>query len=233
LSTDNFSVRWTRTVNFQAGNFRFVTTTDDGVRHWVYGHLLIDQWKEQAATSHANSICLAGDVQITMEYYEQDGLASAGLKWNRVVNEPPVPHSGTVVVDNLDSGFANGGAATAWRTAAEGYSGHLMWTWNNDEIRRNYNWARWYPDLDARRYEVFVYIPDRHSTTANARYWVSHQGGYTLRAVDQSANGGNWVSLGTYWFRGNSRDYVSLSDITYETYVSRLIAFDAVKWEPR
>jgi len=26
---------------------------------------------------------------------------------------------------------------------------------------------------------------------------------------------------------------VSLADITHEPYVSRLIAFDAVKWEPR
>jgi hypothetical protein len=41
------------------------------------------------------------------------------------------------------------------------------------------------------------------------------------------------VSLGTYWFRGTDDDYVSLADVTFEPYVSRLIAFDAVKWEPR
>ena len=28
-------------------------------------------------------------------------------------------------------------------------------------------------------------------------------------------------------------EYVSLADITYEPYLSRYIAFDAVKWEPR
>jgi hypothetical protein len=62
---------------------------------------------------------------------------------------------------------------------------------------------------------------------------VSHRDGYTLRLVDQSANGDCWVSLGTYWFRGNRDDYVSLADLTYEPYRSRLIGFDAVKWEPR
>src|SRR5687768_1069951 len=32
LTPDNFSVRWTRTMTFQAATYRFVTTTDDGVR---------------------------------------------------------------------------------------------------------------------------------------------------------------------------------------------------------
>jgi hypothetical protein len=100
-------------------------------------------------------------------------------------------------------------------------------------VRANYNWARWYPGLAAGRYEVLVYIPDRYTTTAHARYWVSHAGGLTLKVVDQSANGDRWVSLGTFQFRGTGDDYVSLADVTYEPYLSRLIAFDAVKWVPR
>jgi hypothetical protein len=67
----------------------------------------------------------------------------------------------------------------------------------------------------------------------SARYWVSHRDGSTLRRVAQSANGKRWVSLGTYWFRGTHDDYVSLADVTYEPRLSRLIAFDAAKWEPR
>jgi hypothetical protein len=79
---------------------------------------------------------------------------------------------------------------------------------------------------------VLVFIPERYTTTASARYWVSHANGYTPRTVDQSANGDRWVSLGTYWFDGTSDEYVSLSDVTGETRVTRLIAFDAVKWVP-
>ncbi len=238
LPADFFSVRWTRTIPFETGTYRFTTTTDDGVRLWVNDHLLIDRWQAQAVTSYSNNIYLSGNASIKMEYYEQAGVASAKLSWMRVDNIPPTPpspppSSGTVIVDNGDAGFVAGGSSRAWRTAVEGYNGGILWTWNNDKLRANYNWGRWYPNLVNRRYEVFVYIPERYSTTGNARYWVSHQGGYTLREVDQSLYSGRWVSLGTYWFRGNGDDYVSLADITYETYVSRLIAFDAVKWEPR
>ena len=109
----------------------------------------------------------------------------------------------------------------------------MLWTYNNDRVRSYYNWARWYPSLSAGRYEVFVHIPYRYTTTAGARYWVRHSGGYTLRVVNQSSYDNAWVSLGTYWFSGTSADYVSLADVTYEPYKSRLIAFDAVKWEPR
>jgi hypothetical protein len=55
----------------------------------------------------------------------------------------------------------------------------------------------------------------------------------TLKIVNQSAYSDQWVSLGTYRFQGNSNDYVSLADVTFEPYLSRLIAFDAVKWVPR
>jgi hypothetical protein len=103
----------------------------------------------------------------------------------------------------------------------------------HDTVRANYNWARWYPDLTPGFYEVFVYIPFRYTTTAQARYWIAHEGGLSLQIVDQSANGDKWVSLGTYRFRGDGSGYVSLADVTFEPYLSRLIAFDAVKWDPR
>ncbi|MDW8071408.1 MAG: PA14 domain-containing protein, partial [Anaerolineae bacterium] len=34
---DQFSVRWTRTMNFTAGTYNFCATVDDGVRFWVDG----------------------------------------------------------------------------------------------------------------------------------------------------------------------------------------------------
>jgi hypothetical protein len=236
LPADNFSVRWSRDLYFDAGTYRFTITADDGVRLWIDGQLLVDQWRDQSATAYSRSIYLDGTVPAKMEYYEGGGMASAQLTWTRVDGDTPPPAapapSGTVIVDDNDSSFVQGGSATAWHTAFEGQYGQLTWTRNNDRVRANYNWGRWYPSLAARQYEVFVYIPERYSTTENARYWISHQGGYTLRTVDQAANSGRWVSLGSYWFRGSSRDYVSLSDVTFEPYVSHLIAYDAVKWEP-
>jgi hypothetical protein len=166
------------------------------------------------------------------EYYENGGSAVAQLRWGRIgAGEPPPGDA--VVVDDRDAGFVRGGAPRSWRFEPEGYNGSLTWTRNNDRARFNYNWGRWYPRLQPGRYEVFVYIPERFTTTSRARYWVSHRGGLTLRIVDQSASGGQWVPLGVYTFQGANSDYVSLADVTYEPYVSRLIAWDAVRWEPR
>ena len=235
LGADHFSVRWTRNVGLSAGTYRFTMRVDDGGRLWVNNQLLIDAWRQQAPTTYTGDIYLSGGtIPIKMEYYEYDGGALAQLSWAPASGPIPVPPSpGAVVVDDTSAGFVKGGAPAGWRTVYEGHGGRMLWTRNNDYVRAYYNWARWYPSLASGRYEVYVYIPERYTTTSRARYWVSHSGGYTLRHVNQSVNGGRWVSLGTYWFRGSRSDYVSLSDVTYEPRVTRLIGFDAVKWEPR
>ncbi|MDX1613198.1 MAG: PA14 domain-containing protein [Candidatus Promineifilaceae bacterium] len=240
VNNDGFSVRWTRSLHFEPGDYLFQTTADDGVRLWVNGHLLVDAWQVQAARAFSGNLYLpGGTAELKMEYFEQSGRAVARLSWQKAGASAPAPPapgpapSGSVVVDDTSAGFVIGGSPSSWRYQAEGYNGRLLWTKNNDWVRPRYNWARWYPNLGVGRYEVFVYVPDRFTTTAAARYWVSHRDGLTLRIVNQSAYGGQWVSLGTYRFQGNSSDYVSLSDVTYEPYISRLIAFDAVRWDPR
>lgn len=241
VPADVFSVRWTRNLDLPAGRYRFSVTVDDGVRLFVNGHLLIDAWRDQPATGYYGDIYLpGGPVTVQMEYYENFGLAVARLNWQRLDAPPgptptptPIPAPGEIVVDDLSPGFVRGGNASGWRTAAEGFAGHLYWTWNNDRVRPGYNWGRWYPDLAPGRYEVFVYIPSRYTTSSRARYWISHARGFSLRIVDQSRYNDQWVSLGTYWFRGTGMDYVSLADVTYEPYASRILAWDAVKWVPR
>ena len=242
ITPDAFSVRWSRNLTLAAGMYRFRMTVDDGARLFVNGHTLIDAWKMQSATEHTGDIYLpGGSISVQMEYYEESGNAVARLAWEKAGSSPtpaptpipstPVPPTpGGVTVDNRDAGFVRGGTSTGWASANEGYNGHLYWTQNNDWARPGYNWGRWYPSLSAGRYEVFVYIPARYSTTSSARYWISHAGGFTQRVVNQSTNGDRWVSLGTYSFRGDKQDYVSLADVTGETYLSRLIAWDAMRW---
>ncbi len=235
VNADRFSVRWTRTLDFTPAMYRFTLTVDDGARLWVNGHLLVDAWIDQAARTYSADLYLpAGPATIELQYYENGGLAVAQLSWTGGGTTPPTPPpSGTVIVDDRDSGFVKGGPASKWRYENEGYNNNLTWTTNNYNANSAYNWGRWFPQLSARSYEVFVYIPHRFTTTAKARYWINHADGYTLRIVDQSAYSNQWVSLGTYRFRGTGDDYVSLADVTFEPTRSRLIAFDAVKFEPR
>ncbi|MBK8899788.1 MAG: SH3 domain-containing protein [Anaerolineaceae bacterium] len=85
INRDSFSVRWTRTLELSAGLYRFITVTDDGVRLYVNGRLLIDQWHTQANQSHtAEFNHPGGSVTLKMEYYDDIGLAQAQLNWEKV-----------------------------------------------------------------------------------------------------------------------------------------------------
>jgi len=94
LPVDHFSVRWTNVPNFNSGRYRFHTNTDDGVRLWVDGSLLIDQWHNQGATEYTAEINLStGQHQVRMEYYENIGWAGAQLWWEAVSTPTPSPTS--------------------------------------------------------------------------------------------------------------------------------------------
>jgi hypothetical protein len=85
VTADNFSVRWTGQVQAPlAGDYTFTTIADDGVRLWVNGQLLIDNWVDQSATARSSAVVtlVAGArYDIKMEYYEHGGDASAKLLW--------------------------------------------------------------------------------------------------------------------------------------------------------
>ncbi len=89
LPADFFSARWTRNVNFSAGTYRFYTRVDDGVRLWVDGALLINQWREQSPVTYAADIYLGdGGHDLRMEWNELAGGATAILSWERVDTFP-------------------------------------------------------------------------------------------------------------------------------------------------
>ncbi len=82
---DNFSVVWTRSGYWNAGNYRFLVSVDDGVRLYVDNTLVIDAWREQPATSYFGDIYLpAGNHTVRVEYYEGGGEASVGVTWSRL-----------------------------------------------------------------------------------------------------------------------------------------------------
>jgi len=85
MGANTFSVRWTGWVMPEfTENYTFYTNTDDGVRLWINGILIVDQWVNQPATEWSGSIGLtAGEkYPITMEYYENTNDAVAQLSWS-------------------------------------------------------------------------------------------------------------------------------------------------------
>ncbi|HZE15236.1 MAG TPA: PA14 domain-containing protein, partial [Mycobacterium sp.] len=85
LTADNFSVRWTNFVSFEAGTYRFSMRTDDGGRLYVDNVLVLDRWVAQSATTVTVDRTLgAGYHNIRMEYFEATGDAVAKLSWQKV-----------------------------------------------------------------------------------------------------------------------------------------------------
>lgn len=81
---DQFSVRWTGKVKPRySGTYTFTTISDDGIRVWVNGQLIIDSWFKQSWTERKGSISLAADqlYDLKVEYYEGTGDAMARLMW--------------------------------------------------------------------------------------------------------------------------------------------------------
>ena len=86
VPADNFSARWTRARTFNAGTYRFYTRTDDGVRLWIDGVLVIDKWQNQAPTQYyVDRYMTAGAHIIKMEYFDSGGGASAHF-WPEQLN---------------------------------------------------------------------------------------------------------------------------------------------------
>lgn len=85
LPADNFSARWTKTENFAAGDYNFIVTADDGVRLYIDNQLVLDKWKDQAATTYSSVKSLSsGNHIIKMEYYENGGYAVAKLNYQKM-----------------------------------------------------------------------------------------------------------------------------------------------------
>jgi len=85
LPADMFSVRWSRTLHFDAGLYRFTVTADDGVRFWVDGQLQVDDWHDGSLRSHTVELRLTeGGHTLYIEYFEDLGDAAMQLSWKRI-----------------------------------------------------------------------------------------------------------------------------------------------------
>ncbi len=88
LPSDGFSARWTRTLNFEPGQYRFTLRSDDGVRMWVDGQLVIDDWRDGTYRDHTATTNLTrGRHTIRVEYYENVGAARVRLIWEKLGSE--------------------------------------------------------------------------------------------------------------------------------------------------
>ena len=96
-SPDSFSIRWTGQVEAQhSETYTFYTQSDEKVRLWVNGQLLIDNWVNHLKTEDSGQITLVAGQKydIKLEYAEETGNAEAKLLWSSATQPKEViPHN--------------------------------------------------------------------------------------------------------------------------------------------
>lgn len=82
---DIFSVRWRGQIQPRFDEtYTFRTNSGDGVRLWIGGRLIIDNWTDHSPTVDAGQIRLEAGrwYPMVLEYYEKGGAATISLSWS-------------------------------------------------------------------------------------------------------------------------------------------------------
>lgn len=90
ISSDLFSVRWTKNDTFENDTYRFTLTADDGVRLYLDNNLILDKWFDQMITTYTVDQQITGGTHIIkMEFYERYQAGIAKLSYQQIL--PPTP----------------------------------------------------------------------------------------------------------------------------------------------
>ena len=83
---DGFSIRWTGQIEAPAtGNYTFTTLADDGVRLWVNGVMLVDDWNDHPPRTNVGpsmELTAGQKYDIRVEYFDNESRALAKLSWS-------------------------------------------------------------------------------------------------------------------------------------------------------
>ena len=107
VGNDLFSARWSRSAYFATGTYRFTAQSDDGIRVYVNGQRIIDNWTVHSVQTNVAEIDLAaGTYPVVVEYFENTGLAVAKVWWEQISGgsaPPPPPAPGGVTATPVTS----------------------------------------------------------------------------------------------------------------------------------
>jgi mannan endo-1,4-beta-mannosidase len=84
IRIDAFSIRWSgKLTAAYSETYTLYSSSDDGVRVWIDGGLIIDSWVNQSGQERKGSVNLiAGKLhEVKVEYYENEGDARIVLQW--------------------------------------------------------------------------------------------------------------------------------------------------------
>ncbi len=98
--TWGYSTRWTSNQTMAAGSYRFTATADDGVRVYLDGTLVINEWQDENVTDYNTMVTVAAGVHtIVVEYFQDGGDAIAKFSITNVIDDSPTLNTLTSTED--------------------------------------------------------------------------------------------------------------------------------------
>lgn len=138
ISNNYFSARWSGKVEAPVtGAYKLATYSNAGVRVWLSGTLIIDNWPSHGTTKNTSaSINLTASQQydLKIEFHENEGAAVAKLLWSypgqeervipqaRLYSDPVTPWTAPVNLSELDPVFSENGWGRYERDRSNGES---------------------------------------------------------------------------------------------------------------
>ena len=194
VGNDTFSVRWTGTVEPAYSEvYTFYTTSDDGVRLWIDGELVINNWTDHGSTedSYTTAAPLVASQQyaIKMEYYEAGGQAVAELRWSSASQSKAI----------IDSSYLTSGTGEGENPYEEG-------DWHRNPANGHYykrTAVMTWPEAQAEAEALGGYLTTINDSDENLWVALNLFSGW-IGANDISAEGvWEWVEDGTDFWNGD------------------------------
>ncbi|MCK4796142.1 MAG: right-handed parallel beta-helix repeat-containing protein, partial [Spirochaetes bacterium] len=165
---DTYSIRWTGQVKADYDEtYTFYTNSDDGVKLWIDGQLLINNWFDHGPTEYSASVQLSqGWHDIKIDYYENDWQSSAKLFWSSPsISKTVIPYNSlrpyapgqgdnTLFSDDFEDGDYN-----EWLVSGNTYN--IDWQVKNGRLRATekadagYSYIR-YTDANVPNYDLVI-----------------------------------------------------------------------------
>ncbi len=172
IGADTFSVRWRGQVEASFSEvYTFYTESDDGIRLWINGQLIINNWTDHAPTENSGVITLAagGKYDVQMDFYENGGGAVARLSYSSASTPKQIVPQGQLFLPQPAPGAPTD-------LTAIGGNGQVTLTWNP-------------PASGANRYSL------KRSTTSGGPYTALATGITVTNYVDIAVSNGT-----TYYY---------------------------------
>ncbi len=92
LAADSFSARWTRSLEFVDGLYRWSMNADDGARLLVDGEVVLDAWQGPGGQEvTAETELAAGRHLLVVELRNSDGEGAISASWTLLIVQEPTP----------------------------------------------------------------------------------------------------------------------------------------------